>query len=177
MSKPKKTQAQQAIADAERAAKQAVYNARVGGRLDALGCGGYVFEHVFHPSRNWRLDVAWPRDKVFIEIDGVMRGDGGRHQRFDGYTEDCLKCAEAVRLGWVCYRFTWAQFDTINLAAYLRRYLPKTIKAAKLAAENSDTPAMSSAIKCGRCGGGTRPVRSQILGLLHECPKCKIAVR
>jgi very-short-patch-repair endonuclease len=59
-----------------------------------------VQEHRFHPSRNWRFDVAFPSQKLAIEVDGR-----GRHQTVVGVRNDCEKLNEAVRLGWRVLRF------------------------------------------------------------------------
>lgn len=59
----------------------------------------------FHPTRRWRLDFAWPDEKLAVEIDGGVFS-GGRHTRGTGYTEDCSKLNEAAVLGWSVLRFT-----------------------------------------------------------------------
>jgi very-short-patch-repair endonuclease len=56
-------------------------------------------EHLFHPVRKWRFDIAWPDVRLAIEIDGVTH-DGGRHQRIKGFTEDLKKHNAAVGLNW-----------------------------------------------------------------------------
>ncbi len=62
-------------------------------------------EYRFHPDRKWRFDFAWPDSRLAVEIEGLTRG-GGRHQRMTGYTSDCEKYREAVRLGWRVLRYT-----------------------------------------------------------------------
>lgn len=74
-------------------------------------------EHVFHPTRKWRFDFAWPAQKVALEIDGLgktVRGTPknirdvakftqsalGGHRTIDGMRKDHEKQNEAVILGW-----------------------------------------------------------------------------
>ena len=41
---------------------------------------GVRFEHRFHPSRLWRLDLAWPEEKLAVEIDGITATDTAREK-------------------------------------------------------------------------------------------------
>lgn len=66
---------------------------------------GLVREHVFHPTRKWRMDFAYPRERIGIEVDGGVFS-GGRHVRGAGYEEDCAKLNEAAILGWTVLRVT-----------------------------------------------------------------------
>lgn len=59
-----------------------------------------VVEHRFHPVRLWRFDIAFPSQRLAIEIDGR-----GRHQTVVGVRRDCEKHNEAVRLGWRVLHF------------------------------------------------------------------------
>ena len=64
-----------------------------------------VREAMFHPSRKWRFDFSWPDAMLAVEVDGGTWA-GGRHSRGGGYTEDCVKYAEALCLGWRVLRVT-----------------------------------------------------------------------
>lgn len=68
-------------------------------------------EYVFHPTRKWRFDRAWPEFRLAVEIEGLMPPwlQAGRHQRSGGYTGDCEKYNEATLLGWKVLRFTREQ--------------------------------------------------------------------
>ena len=57
-------------------------------------------EHVFHPTRGWRFDFAWPELKLAVELDGR-----GRHQTVKGTRGDCEKLNAAVILGWRVLRY------------------------------------------------------------------------
>ena len=64
-----------------------------------------VKEYRFHPTRLWRFDLAFPEQRVAVEIDGGV-WSGGRHVRGGGYIADCEKLAEAAILGWRVLRVT-----------------------------------------------------------------------
>lgn len=72
-------------------------------------------EYKFHPARKWRLDFAWPDLKIAIEAEGGQWSQG-RHQRGQGFADDCEKYNHAAALGWFVYRFTT---DHINNGAAL----------------------------------------------------------
>lgn len=67
---------------------------------------GMEREFRFHHTKGWRFDFAWPAVLVAAEVEGVMGGDGGRHQRIAGYTEDCNKYNAAQEELWCVLRFT-----------------------------------------------------------------------
>jgi hypothetical protein len=58
-----------------------------------------VAEHVFHPTRKWRFDFAWPEQKLALEIEGGLWVSGG-HSRGSGRIKDHEKFAEAAAHGW-----------------------------------------------------------------------------
>lgn len=60
-------------------------------------------EHRFHPERRWRFDVAFPSQKLAVEV------DGRRHRTCDGQRKDCEKGNEAVRMGWRVLHFPAGQ--------------------------------------------------------------------
>lgn len=62
-----------------------------------------VREHKFHPSRQWRFDLAIVDRQVAIEIDGGGFV-AGRHSQGAGQRRDMEKYGEALRLGWVVVR-------------------------------------------------------------------------
>ena len=59
-------------------------------------------EYRFHSKRKWRYDLAWPNEKIAIEIQGGTF-TSGRHTRGLGYAADCEKLNSAQLLGWRCY--------------------------------------------------------------------------
>lgn len=64
--------------------------AKVISSCTVLGLPKPVTEHVFHPFRKWRLDLAWPDRKIGLEIDGGVYAEG-RHTRGAGFEGDCEK--------------------------------------------------------------------------------------
>ena len=88
-------------------AKESEIEATLALHLKAYGLdNGLEREFVFAPPRKWRFDFAWPDYKFAVEVEGVIGGAGGRHQRRDGYAADCEKYNQAVIEGWVVMRFT-----------------------------------------------------------------------
>ena len=59
-------------------------------------------EYVFHPTRKWRFDFAFP-PFIAVEIEGF-----GRHQRMGGFSKDMEKYNAAAKLGWRVLRYTTA---------------------------------------------------------------------
>jgi very-short-patch-repair endonuclease len=74
-------------------------------QLQLLGLPLPVREFRFHPTRKWRFDLAYPDNRLAIEIEGATYS-GGRHVRGKGYEEDCLKYDEAAIAGWAVLRVT-----------------------------------------------------------------------
>ena len=66
-----------------------------------------VREYKFDKKRGWRFDFAFPSVKVAIECEGLTY-TGGRHQRPEGYSNDCEKYNEAAIQDWKVFRFTQA---------------------------------------------------------------------
>lgn len=70
-----------------------------------------VREHLFHPRRLWRLDLAWPEERLAVEIEGLSRGRKSRHTQPAGYQGDCEKYNAALLLGWRLLRYTPRDLD------------------------------------------------------------------
>lgn len=63
-------------------------------------------EYMFHPTRKWRFDFAWPEKKIAVECDGIIwKAGGGRHNM----DSDRDKINNAVIMGWKVLRFSGAQ--------------------------------------------------------------------
>lgn len=91
-----------------RSRSQAERNFELAWKMSPLPGAELVREHVFHPTRKWRFDFAFPAAKLAVEIDGRARGNPdspGRHQTVDGVRKDCEKHNAAVALGWRVLRF------------------------------------------------------------------------
>lgn len=67
-----------------------------------------VEEHKFHPDRRWRFDLAYPEQKVAIEVHGGI-WTGGRHGRGYGFENDREKMNEAQIMGWKVLEYSTGQ--------------------------------------------------------------------
>ena len=89
--------------------------------LQLLGIKKPVAEHKFHPVRKWRLDYAWPKEKVALEIHGATY-QGGRHVTGKGFAADREKMNEAQLHGWIVIEATT---DNISL---IRDWIERALK-------------------------------------------------
>lgn len=62
-------------------------------------------EFIFHPTRKWRFDYAWPERRLAVEFEGGVFIGGG-HTRGLIYGQNCEKYNTAVIMGWRVLRFT-----------------------------------------------------------------------
>ena len=81
-------------------------------------------EYRFHPTRKWQLDFAWLLEMVAAEVEGGTWSQG-RHVRGAGFDGDCIKYAEAWRLGWTVFRFTRRMVENGSAIRYLQLALEK----------------------------------------------------
>jgi len=76
-----------------------------------------VYEHKFHDTRRWKFDIAWPKLKIALEVEGGVF-TGGRHTRGKGFVKDMEKYNSAATLGWVvvrCIPDEVCMLDTIEM--------------------------------------------------------------
>lgn len=73
-------------------------------------------------GRRFLLDFAWPEFMVAVEIQGGQWVDG-RHNRPDGYENDCIKANLATYQGWRLYRFTGRQVSTGEAVDFIEKVL------------------------------------------------------
>jgi len=64
-----------------------------------------VREYVFYPGRKYPFDLAWPEQKIAVEIDGAT-WVRGRHARGGGIETDSEKYCLGASLGWRIFRIT-----------------------------------------------------------------------
>ncbi len=74
-------------------------------QLVMLGWPPPVREYVFHPTRRWRLDFAWPKALVAVEVEGGTFVNGA-HTRGAHFESDAEKYNEAALAGWKVLRVT-----------------------------------------------------------------------
>jgi very-short-patch-repair endonuclease len=75
---------------------------RLAWQLAQIGLVPTHREFRFHPERKWRADFAYPGAQLLVEVEGGR----GRHMRYAGFEEDCVKYGEAVALGYRVLRVT-----------------------------------------------------------------------
>ncbi len=98
------------VARKAKRAKDAVYKTSAGEAMliQQMGLAGikdWVREYRFLPDRLFRLDFAWPKIKLAVEVDGGTF-IGGRHVRGTGFAKDCEKFNLAALAGWRFLRYT-----------------------------------------------------------------------
>lgn len=62
-------------------------------------------QYRFHETRRWTFDLAWPRLRIAVEVEGGTWAHG-RHTRGVGYERDCVKYNTAAIDGWLVLRVT-----------------------------------------------------------------------
>lgn len=68
-------------------------------------------EYIFHPTRKWRLDFAWPEHMLAVEVEGGI-WTGGGHTRGSGFLRDCEKYNAAALMGWTVLRYPVNMIDS-----------------------------------------------------------------
>jgi hypothetical protein len=76
-------------------------------------------EFTFCPGRRWRMDFAWPAQRVFLEVDGGI-WTRGRHTRGKGWLADTEKLNTAASMGWRYLRCTPQTLHDLALIATIR---------------------------------------------------------
>lgn len=79
-------------------------------------------EHVFHPPRRWRIDLAFVDHKLAVEIEGgAFRGPG--HRSVGIYLRNIEKYNQLTLDGWRLLRFTSDQVKSGEAVALIRQVL------------------------------------------------------
>lgn len=76
--------------------KESVLEKQLHRQLHDAGLTGWQTEYRFHPTRKWRLDVAWPELKFGVEVQGMQHRIKGR------FGEDIEKQSALLLAGWRC---------------------------------------------------------------------------
>jgi len=87
-------------------------------QIKASGLPAPELEHIFHDTRKWRFDYAWPDRMLALEYEGGVYTKG-RHNRPRGYTGDCEKYTIAGLMGWTIIRATVDHVKSGMLLAWL----------------------------------------------------------
>jgi very-short-patch-repair endonuclease len=102
---------------------------------------GFVREHRFHPTRAWRLDLAWPQIKLGVECEGVgAGGKPGRHQLTQHIHDNCEKHSALAAMGWRLIRVTGRQVRNGTAHRWIEAALIGERDGRMVAAEAFDQP-------------------------------------
>ena len=83
-----------------------------------------IAEFRFHPARMWRIDYAFLRERIAVELDGgTWLGSRGGHTGGSGFTRDREKQNELACAGWLVLRFTAEQVASGAAIEWTRRAL------------------------------------------------------
>ena len=58
-----------------------------------------VFEYKFHATRKWRIDIAWPDNRLAVEVQGGIFVQG-RHSRGAAMLKEWEKLNTLAGMGW-----------------------------------------------------------------------------
>ena len=87
-----------------------------------MGLPAPVAECRFDAVRRWRLDWAWPDQRLALEVEGGVWTQG-RHTRGAGFLADCAKYNELAAQGWRLLRVTPSTLTDHTTALLIRRCL------------------------------------------------------
>ena len=85
-------------------------------------------EFIFHPTRKWRIDFAWPDYKLAVEIEGgIYQKDGGGHRSIAGFWANLEKYNELAIHGWFLIRLVpeWLELRSNVARDLLSSYFEK----------------------------------------------------
>ena len=76
------------------------------------------FEYKFHPTRKWLLDIAWPKQKIALEVQGgIWIGKG--HGRPKRMKQDWEKHNAANIMGWKILYFEPSEVCMTDTAKFI----------------------------------------------------------
>ena len=79
-------------------------------------------EFVFHPTRKFRFDYAWPDARLALEVEGGVWSRGA-HGRGTGIVRDMEKSTLAAGEGWRIIRVTPSNLATSDTIDHIHRAL------------------------------------------------------
>ena len=93
-------------------------------------------EYAFHPHRQWRFDVAWPAQKLAVEIEGAF------HASLSANRRDAEKQNAAIELGWRVLRFPAS-------AVFTKKRLPRIVEQVGRVLTGVSDPVESACVLVG----------------------------
>jgi very-short-patch-repair endonuclease len=98
-------------------------------------------EYKFHPTREYRFDFAWPKQKIAVEVEGGTY-NGGRHVTPSGYEKDCEKYNDAAFYGWKVIRVTSKMIGDLRAIETVLRFFGHTQEYdSRITSRKRKTPA------------------------------------
>ena len=94
--------------------------------LKAKKITGFEREYRFDDKRRWRVDFAWPELKIAVEIEGGTYTQG-RHNRGNGFENDCEKYNALTEQGWSLFRYTGAMVKSGEALKQIERILQERL--------------------------------------------------
>lgn len=91
-------------------------------QIRAAGLAEPVCEHRFLPGRRFRLDFAWPEQRLGVEVHGGV-WTHGRHTRGAGFARDREKMNYAVMAGWRVLEFISDDVRTGAALGWIEEFL------------------------------------------------------
>ena len=79
-------------------------------------------QYKFHPTRRWKADFCWVKEKLIVEVQGGIWIQG-RHSRGGGYTKDCEKMNEAVLMGYKYLKVTKEHINSGQAILWVEKVL------------------------------------------------------
>ena len=78
-------------------------------------------EVVFHPTRKWRMDLAWPNLKIAVEYQGGIFTGQASHTSIPNILRDQEKNNEAQILGWIVIYANARTVESAQAVDHIRR--------------------------------------------------------
>ena len=93
-------------------------------------CIGAHAWHEYHHERNWRVDFAWPAQRVIVEVEGIrFDAQGGRHQTGAGFARDLEKYSALELAGWHVIRVSQREITSGVALSLIEAALRKAVEA------------------------------------------------
>lgn len=86
-------------------------------RLEEAGIAGWCTEYEFHPERRWKVDYAWPTERLAVEVEGPVHRTKGR------FSNDLDKYNSLALRGWTLLRFDTRRIATGKAVETIRAAL------------------------------------------------------
>lgn len=94
----------------------------VGALIKHEGIHSPIREFRLCDDRKWRGDFVWPKEKVWLEVEGGI-WNGGRHTSGPGFLADCEKYNEVALRGYKLIRITKEHIDNGKAIEWIKRAL------------------------------------------------------